>query len=39
MEEFTRNGITESKKQMTGVWISMGLAVFSVLLNVIINLF
>lgn len=39
MEEFTRNGITDSKKQMTSVWISMGLAIFSVLLNVIINLF
>ena len=39
MEEFTRNGITESKKQMTSVWISMGLAIFSVILNVIINLF
>lgn len=39
MEEFTRNGITDSKKQMTSVWISMALAVFSVLLNVIINLF
>lgn len=39
MEEFTRNGITDSKKQMTSVWISMGLAIFSVILNVIINLF
>lgn len=39
MEEFTRNGITDSKKQMTSVWISMALAVFSVLLNVVINLF
>lgn len=39
MEEFTRNGITDSKKQMTSVWISMGLAIFSVLLNVVINLF
>ena len=39
MEEFTRNNITESKKQMTSVWVSMGLAVFSVILNVIINLF
>jgi hypothetical protein len=39
MEEFTRNGITESKKQMTSVWISMGLAIFSVILNVVINLF
>jgi hypothetical protein len=39
MEEFTRSGITESKKQMTSVWISMGLAIFSVVLNVVINLF
>lgn len=39
MEEFTRNGITDSRKQMTSVWVSMGLAIFSVILNVIINLF
>lgn len=39
MEQFVRNNMVESKKQMTSVWISMGLAVFSCLINVIINLF
>ena len=38
MEEFTRNGITDSKKQQTGIFISMGLAVFSAVISVIINL-
>ena len=38
MEEFTRNGITDSKKQQTSIFISMGLAVFSAVISVIINL-
>lgn len=38
MEQFVRNNITDSKKQQTGVFISMGLAVFSAVLSVIINL-
>ena len=38
MEEFTRNGITDSKKQQTGIFISMGLAVFSAVISVIISL-
>ena len=37
MEQFVRNNITDSKKQQTGVLISMGLAVFSATLSVIIN--
>lgn len=37
MEQFVRNNITDSKKQQTGVLISMGLAVFSAILSVIIN--
>ena len=37
MEQFVRNNITDSKKQQTGVFISMGLAVFSAVLSVIIN--
>ena len=37
MEQFVRNNITDSKKQQTGVFISMGLAVFSAILSVIIN--
>jgi hypothetical protein len=39
MEQFVRNGMTDSKKQQTGVFISMGLAVFSAIVSVIINLF
>ena len=38
MEEFTRNNMQESKKQLTSVWVSMGLAVFSVILNIIVSL-
>lgn len=37
MEQFVRNNITDSKKQQTGIFISMGLAVFSATLSVIIN--
>jgi hypothetical protein len=37
MEQFVRNNITDSKKQQTGVFISMGLAVFSAIVSVIIN--
>ncbi len=39
MEEFTRNNITDSKKQQSGIFISMGLAVFGAILSVIMNLF
>lgn len=38
MEEFTRSNITESKKQQTGIFISMGLAVFSTILSVVVGL-
>ena len=38
MEQFVRNNITDSKKQQTGVFISMGLAVFSAIVSVIIGL-
>ena len=38
MEEFTRNNMNDSKKQQTGVFISMGLAVFSAILTLIINI-
>ena len=38
MEQFVRNNITDSKKQQTGVFISMGLAVFSAIISVIIGL-
>ena len=39
MESFTRRNMQESKKQMTSIWISIGLACFSVILNFIVNLF
>lgn len=38
MEQFVRSNITDSKKQQTGVFISMGLAVFSAIVSVIIGL-
>lgn len=38
MEEFTRNNMNDAKKQQTGVFISMGLAVFSAILTLIINI-
>lgn len=38
MEQFVRSGMQDSKKQQTGVFISMGLAVFSALLSMIINI-
>ena len=38
MEEFVRSSIHEGKKQQTGVFISLGLAVFSAILTMLINL-
>ena len=38
MEEFTRNNMNDAKKQQTGVFISMGLAVFSAILTLKINI-
>lgn len=38
MEQFVRNNMTESKKQQTGIFISMGMAVFSAIVSLIINL-
>lgn len=38
MEQFTRRNMTESKKQMSGVFISMGLAVLSAVLSVVVGL-
>jgi biopolymer transport protein ExbB/TolQ len=37
MEQFTRNNMNDAKKQQTSVFISMGLAVFSAVVSVIIN--
>ena len=39
MEKYTRDNMVDSKKQMTSVWISLGMAVFSAVLSVIMNLF
>ena len=38
MEKFVRGNLTDSKKQQTGVFISMGLAVFSALLSFVMNM-
>lgn len=37
MEQFVRNNMQESKKQQTGVFISLGLAVFSGIISMLIN--
>ncbi len=39
MEEFVRNNMQDSRKQQISVFISLGLAVFSAVLSLIINLF
>lgn len=39
MEQFVRENIQDSKKQQISVFISMGLAVFSAVLTMIINMF
>ena len=38
LEEFVRGNMQESKRQQTSVFISMGIAVFSAILTMIINL-
>ena len=37
MEEFVRSSMQDSRKQQTGVFISMGLAVFSGIISMLIN--
>ncbi len=39
MEEFVRNNMQDSRKQQISVFISLGLAVFSAVLSLIVNLF
>ena len=39
MEQFVRNSMQENRKQQVSVFISLGLAVFSALLSMIVNLF
>ena len=38
MEEFIRNNMNDSRKQQISVFISIGLAIFSAVLSLIINL-
>ena len=38
MEAFTRRNMQESKKQANGVFISMGIAIFSAVVSVVIGL-
>lgn len=35
MEQFTRNNMIDAKKQMTSVYVSMGMAVFSCILSIL----
>ena len=39
IEEFTRNQMTDGRKQQTSVFISLGVALFSAVLSIIIGLF
>ena len=39
MEEFVRTNMQDSRKQQISVFISLGLAVFSAILSLLINLF
>ena len=38
MEQFTRSNMAEAKKQQTGVFISMGMALFSAAVSLVIGL-
>ena len=38
LEQFVRNNLTDAKKQQTGVFISMGLAIFGAVLSFIFNM-
>ena len=38
LEQFVRNNLTDSKKQMTGVFISIGLALLSAILSFVFNM-
>jgi hypothetical protein len=35
MEQFTRSNMVDSKKQMTSIYVSMGMAVFSCILSIL----
>ena len=38
MEEWNRNKMNDSKKQMTSVFISMGIAIFSAVVSIVVGL-
>ena len=38
MEQFVRGNMQESKKQQTSIFLSIGLAIFSAILSMVINL-
>lgn len=38
MEQFTRSNMAEAKKQQTGVFISMGMALFSAVVSLVVGL-
>ena len=38
MEQFVRNNINDGKKQQTGIFISMGLAIFGAIVTVVISM-
>lgn len=38
LEQFVRNNLTDTKKQMTGVFISIGLALLSAILSFVFNM-
>lgn len=38
MEQFVRGNMSDSKKQQTGVFISMGIAVFSAVVSMMMNM-
>lgn len=38
MEQFVRGNMQESKKQQTSIFLSIGLAIFSAIMSIVINL-
>ena len=39
MEQFTRNNMNDSKKQMVSVYISLGMAIVSAVISLVFNMF
>ena len=38
MEEWNRNNMSDSKKQMSSVFVSMGIAIFSAIVSIVVGL-